>query len=491
MSRLQPHPERYSEDSEEPTNKLVRRDVLKGSVGVAVLLASPDMFSTKHKASVRSRRASAGARNAAVATVADATLPYFFIYGIPGPGPTPGPSLGVGRSSASASAKAAAISLAPVATQLAAVPVESPDGSSLALLTVDGSAGMATVSIYIVDRLSTAITSSGKLALPGVKDGTSLLVTPTFSADSRTVALALSVTVPTHLRQVTKGPSLGQASQLIHTATWTCHHELAYFKTDTASFTGPFHISDAPSLPRVNVGADSEAFYLWTVEEITHGTKRHPQPAPVPRLTSFTLGSGATRFSVPAPGPWPVNREPVVTLPTGDIARLVNGRTVQVLAPRSGAIRNFDIAPLQLSSAKPGPATMQLRSDGLIFLARAAIGRAVLVDPARSFRVLSAVSYPVPFHASGPPVSKAVLSADGTRLYTLGGVHGGGLSAYDVANGSLVASYSRGVDYSGLYQLASGTLLAIGTNSPRLGFFTPSLSPAGTGDTDLNVTAVF
>ena len=487
MSRLRPRPERHSEDSgQRAVHTLIRRDLLKGSVGVAVLLASPDMFGAKRGASLRSRSSSAGSRNAAVA---DATLPYFFIYGIPGPGPTPGPSLGAARSSASA--RAVPVSLAAVATQLAAVPVESPDGSTLALLTVDGSSGVATVSVYLVDRLSGAIASSGRLSLPGVKDGAFLLVTPAFSADSGTVVLVLSITEPTDLRLVTKSTSGTQKSMLIQTATWTCHHELAYFNRDTASFTGPFDLSDAPSLPRVNVGADSEAVYLWTVEEIIHGTKSHPQPPPVPRLSSFTLGSAATRFSVPAPGPWPVNIEPVITLQTGDIARLINGRTIQVFSPRSGAISQFDIAPLELSSAKPGAATMQLRSDGLLFLARAVIGRAVLVDPARSFKVLSAVSYPVPFYASGGPVSKAVLSADGTRLYTLGGVRVGGLSAYDVADGSLVASYSRGENYTGLYQLASGTLLAVGANSPRLGFFTPSLSPAGTGDTDLHVAAVF
>jgi hypothetical protein len=397
--------------------------------------------------------------------------------------------LGVGRSSAST--PAAPVALANVATELAALPVESPDASTLALVTLGSTSGVATMTVLLVDRLSGSIVSSGTLALPAVAEDALVLVTPAFSADSATVALVLSITVPTNQRLITKFNPDSRKPLMIPAATWTCHHELAYFSRRTASFTGPYDLSDAPSLPRVNVGADSEAAFLWTVEEIVHGTKGHPQPAPVPRLTAFALGSGASQFSVPAPGPWPVNREPVVTLPSGDIARLVYGCKIQAYSARSGAVAESDIAPLEISSAKPGPTTMQLRSDGLLFLSKSVIGRAVLVDPARSFTVVSAMSYPVPLFAAGAPASKAVLSADGKLLYTLGGAVTGGLSAYDVSDGSLVASYSRGENYAGVYQLASGTLLAINPNRPRLSFFSPSLTPLGTGETDLAVIAVF
>jgi glutaminase len=53
-----------------------------------------------------------------------------------------------------------------------------------------------------------------------------------------------------------------------------------------------------------------------------------------------------------------------------------------------------------------------------------------------------------------------------------------------------VASYSHGEHYTGVYLLDGGTLLAISPTSPRLVFFSPSLEPAGTADTDLHVAAV-
>jgi hypothetical protein len=487
MSRHRPHPERSSEDSAQRTvHTIVRRDLLKGSAGVAVLLASPDVFSAKHAIYVPPKISKSKTSGSAAAV---SPQPYFFIYGIPGPEPSPGPSLGAGR--ASAFKGAMPVALEKVATQLAAAPVESPDASTLALVSVDEASGIATVTVVLVDRLSGSIVSSGKLTLPEVKEGALLLVTPTFSSDSATVSLVLSITVPTNQRLITKPtPGTGK-SQLIPSATWTCHHELAYFNRHTASFTGPYNLSDAPSLPRVNVGADSEALFLWTLEEVLYGTKSRPQPAPVPRLTAFALGSRASQFSVPAPGPWPVNGEPVATLPSGDILRLVYGYRVQVYSARSGAVSEFDIEPLKISSAKPGRTTMQLRPDGLIFLAKPVIGRAVLVDPARSFKVVSAISFPLPFYATGGPASKAVLAADGKHFYTLGGATVGGLTVYNVSDGSLAASYSHGENYTGLYQLASGTLLATSIRNPRLSFFSPSLTPGGTGDTDLYVTAVF
>ena len=64
-------------------------------------------------------------------------------------------------------------------------------------------------------------------------------------------------------------------------------------------------------------------------------------------------------------------------------------------------------------------------------------------------------------------------------------------SAYDVGSGKLVASYSEGRHYYGLHQMPSGDLLAVLPENPRLAFFSADLSPLGTADTDLHVSAIF
>ena len=84
-----------------------------------------------------------------------------------------------------------------------------------------------------------------------------------------------------------------------------------------------------------------------------------------------------------------------------------------------------------------------------------------------------------------------MLSAEGETLYVLGPVATGGLSAYEVASGRLTAAYSEGRHYAGLYQMPSGSLLAVRPESPRLAFFSPALIPLGTADTSLYVSAVF
>jgi hypothetical protein len=55
----------------------------------------------------------------------------------------------------------------------------------------------------------------------------------------------------------------------------------------------------------------------------------------------------------------------------------------------------------------------------------------------------------------------------------------------------MVGSYSHGRQYAGLYQLPSGVLLAVQPENPRLAFFSSDLSPLGTADTNLHVSAVF
>jgi hypothetical protein len=76
-------------------------------------------------------------------------------------------------------------------------------------------------------------------------------------------------------------------------------------------------------------------------------------------------------------------------------------------------------------------------------------------------------------------------------MYVLGSAAVGGLSAYQVRSGKLAASYSEGRHYYGLYQLPSGTLLAVQPKNPRLAFFSADLSPLGTADTNLHVSAIF
>jgi hypothetical protein len=126
-----------------------------------------------------------------------------------------------------------------------------------------------------------------------------------------------------------------------------------------------------------------------------------------------------------------------------------------------------------------------------VFITKPGLGCAVIADPAQEFRVQAQVSFPVPAVPLGAPWSKAVLSPSGGTLYVLGGAKAGGLSAYDVATGALTATYSEGTTYAGLYQLPSGTLLAVSAANPRLTFFSSALSPLGTADTSLQISAVF
>ena len=84
-----------------------------------------------------------------------------------------------------------------------------------------------------------------------------------------------------------------------------------------------------------------------------------------------------------------------------------------------------------------------------------------------------------------------MLSTAGETLYVLGPPATGGLCAYEVGSGRLAASYSEGRQYYGLYQLPGGALLAVRPENPRLAFFSPDLSPLGTADTNLLVSAIF
>jgi hypothetical protein len=274
--------------------------------------------------------------------------------------------------------------------------------------------------------------------------------------------------------------------------TWTSHHALAYFDTSSGDFTGPFHLANAPALGLTTAAANGSDLFIWSTAEPrpVPAAKKGSWSAPLPQVSVFPLGSAKARLSVPSPGPW-ASGEPVVTLASGDVARLVNSRTVQVSSARTGEVTQTVIEPLNITRAKPSAVTMQARPDGTVFLTKPGIGRAVVADPAQEFRVTAQVDYPVPASPGGAPASKAVLSPAGDTLYVLGGAKTGGISAYDVATGKLAGSYSHGRQYFGLYQLSSGTLLTLSPGNPRLEFFSPGLSLLGTAATNLHVSAVF
>jgi hypothetical protein len=453
-------------------SRLSRRALLQRSVGAAVLVAAPELFSAK--------RAAAAAGLAGAVT---AGRP-FYLYGIPDPTDVPGPSVHAGEAG-SGSPKA-------LATELAALPVKSPDGTKLALVALQEHGAVAGLAVTVVDVASAAVVSSGTLTMSELPDAM-LLATPVFAADSSTVAVVLSVTEPTNWQTLPKLNPLTGETRTIRTATWVSHHALVYFDSRSKSFAGPFQLSDAPSLARVSATADDRDLFLWTIKEpaAVRGTKENPLPAPVPQLSAFPLGSGKARFTVQASDVWPVNSEPILQVGTGMIARLVYGRQVEIYGPKSGSHTTVTIGPLDQGSAKSAFTTMELRPDGLVYMSNPVIGKAVVADPSRSFKVVSAVSYAAPGGAGGAPSSKAALSADGKTLYALGGGQAGGLSAYDASTGAVRASHADGKQYTAVYELSGGTILAVSADNPRLSFFSASLDPISTTDSSLNVVEVY
>jgi hypothetical protein len=378
-----------------------------------------------------------------------------------------------------------------VATKLAAAPVSSPDQATTALATVHEVHDGAKVTLTLIDAASAAIAHQGSVTLAGVPNGANILVTPVFAPGSAIIALVLAITVPAGRRKIRKAHQHtgGMTSQWA--TIWKSHHALAYFDRSSGTFTGPFHLSDEPSLALSTAAANDSDLVLWTTREPQPGdTAETRAQALLSRVSVFPLGSGKARFSGPAPAPWP-GGEPVVTLHNGDVARLVRGRDAQVCSARTGNIAELAVAPLSQIRAKPSAVTMQRRPDGTVFMTKPGAGVAVIADPADSFRTKAHVRFPVPASPYGAPWSKAVLAPAGDTLYVLGSAGTGGLCAYDVASGALTASFSEGRHYAGLYQMPSGALLAVGAENPRLAFFSSALSPLGTTDTNLHISAVF
>jgi len=449
--------------------RMSRRSLLKNSLGAAVLVAAPEYLLP---------------RTGRAATAAPAAASHFFLYGVLDPTADRGPSIQAGRPEEPGPP-------ASVATELAALPVRSPDGTRLALVMLGARGAVAAATVSVVDTATAAVVSTGTLTFPGLPDAL-ILANLAFAADSVLVAVVLSVTTPTNRRMLPKLDPLTGNMRMVESVTWVSRHVLAYFDSRTGSFTGPFDLADAPSLAHVNVAANGKDLFLWTLTEpaAVMGTKENPGPAPVPQLSVFSLRSGKPRLKIDASEVWPVNDEPIAILGNGAVARLVYGRFIETYAPDTGRHTTVTIAPLAQDVERPARTTMQLRPDGLLFLANPALGVATVVDPARSFAVVSTVKSTPAAAPAGGPQSKAVLSADAKTVYTVGTAAGPGLSAYDVASGRLQAA-TTARDYAAVYALPSGRLLAIASDNPRLSFFDSSLRQLGTEDTNLNVVEVY
>jgi hypothetical protein len=453
---------------------LNRRKVLAGSIGAGALVALPDLRIGDLL----------GARSG---QSEQAALRYVFLYGTPGPAS----SGSLVATSFPESPVAPPPKPVPVAIKLAAAPVLSPDQAVTALSTVDMVAGGAEITLTLLDATSAAIAKQGSVTVPGVPADAHVLVTPVFAPGSAIISLVLAITRPAGKRMMRKAdPGTGSLATQWAT-TWVSHHALAYFDQRSGAMTGPFHLSDEPSLALTSAAANSSDLVIWTTREPRADDPADIQvQASLSRLSVFPLGSGTARLSVPAPSPWP-GGEPVITLPAGDVARLVRGRDVQVCSARTGQVAEVGIPAFSQERAKPSAVTMQARLDGTVFLTKPGAGVAVIADPAEEFRTTAQIQFPLPATPLGAPWSKAVLSPAGDTCYVLGPAATGGISVYDVSSGKMAGSYSDGSQYAGLYQLPSGALLAVRPENPRLAFFSAGLSPLATADTDLDVSAVF
>ncbi|HEX9044080.1 MAG TPA: hypothetical protein VF802_03550 [Candidatus Limnocylindrales bacterium] len=410
-----------------------------------------------------------------------ATAERFFLYGLRGSASVP--SLAGGLT-------ARALSLNPIAQQLAAEPVRSPDGTKIAVATILADPFATVLSVSFIGTESGTVVQDGSLDLSSLPSDSSILVTPVFTADSRMLCIVLSITVPSAGTAGMRWDPRSNASEQVNGHVWTSHHALAYF--DGTAFAGPFDLADAPSLARLNAFADERDLYLWTVDEYAAIVRRQGRgaPIPVPRLSVFPLGSGTPRLVIPAPGPWPVNDEPIVGTSDGRIIRLVYSSELEVYLPGDGSMMTIPIAPLADGGARPAAATLELRPSGLLFASKPARGLAVVLDPSLGFQASSLVRFPIPVFSGAAPSAKAALSPADDVLFTVGDGSTTGIAAYEVHSGSLSASFENGQQFLGIKVLGTGEILAVAASSPRLTLLTPSLDEVGRGDTDLLVAAI-
>jgi hypothetical protein len=532
---------------------LTRRAVLAGGIGATAVVALPDpaLAAAPGRAGRPGRDAgpgTAGPREGAGAAAGSDASGHFFLYGITAPDsehsagvqaaavPVPAaresrlaaaarhrPARLPGAARAGTSAKSPAAAAGPesaggtaagvpVAAGLASAPVVSPDRAWLAFATVAASDAGPVVTARVVARSSATVARRAALVLHGIPAAASVLVTPVFSPDASVLCLVLGISVPGPRRLVrkaappqgtrhaTRRDPLGAGTVTMLASDWRSQHALAYIDRRTGAVAGPFYLGDEPSLALSTAVATASDLFLWTTpdpravprDKLQEEPRDNARPAlpPLPSVSVFPLGEGRPRLTVPSPAPWPAG-EPAGALASGDAARLVNARTLQVVAAGNGDFTQAEIAPLRPARAKPAPATMTPRPDGTLFLAKPSAGRAVIVDPSRGFAVRRDIGFPAPARPFGGLPSKAVLSPDGARLYVLGGAASGGLAVYDVATGKLAGAYGDGRQYSGIYMLPSGTLLGICPDNPRLAYFSPELDPIGTADAGMYISAVY
>lgn len=458
--------------------KLSRRTLLRRAAGTGAALVFADALSPIAKAGTLSSKAT---------TRSNSPSSPFFLFGARTADTAfSEPFVAMGDSSDVAAAPVV------VARPVAAIPIRSPDRTVLSIINLQQDASEAHLSVAFLDTGTGTVTRRGTIDLVAVSSDVTVLVTPAFSADSTTLCIVLSLTVPTDKRTIDKFNPLTGGTLSMTAATWVSHHAILYFDGDSGSFNGPFDLTDAPSLARVNAQANATDLFLWTIDEpaAVFRTKGRAAQPPVPRLSAFPLGSGTPHFTTPAPGPWPVNGEPTAILSTGDIGRLVYGKYLQIYTTTDGTARTIAVAQLDAVPAKPAAITMEARNDGLLLFAAPAIGRAALIDPRRSFQAVSTITFAIPYYATGGPTSKTALSDGSDAFYVLGGADSGGVVAYDVDSGMAKASFSTGQHFYGIQQLPSGELLAVAPSSPRLSLLDPSLKLIAHADVDMRVAAL-
>ena len=447
-----------------------RRAVLAGGLGITALIALPDLLAG----------APAYAAQGAAGGSAPAA-PHFFLYGTTGPRTR----AGVEDRKAPGSGSTPASN---VVTGLDLAPVRSADGSTLALVSTSLPGSSRAVTLTLVDTRSGATTSSRTLPLPDASSAASILTRPV-SAGPDTVVLLLAVSEPSRPRTVRKAPAGGR--EAVTTGyTWTTRHQVAYFDRGTATFSGPYplRLGADPYLALTDAAADATHLYLWAVQDYSRTRTDAARTALTTEFFAVPFGSGTPAVATASAGPWPSGANAQV-LATGQVARVLAGRDLELYSPADGSLRTVSLGPMhELGAAKPGAITLESLPNGNALITNSALGRATVVDPAARFATVAVADYPrVPY-----PVRGASASSDGTTLYTLGARDTGGLNAYSLANGSLTASYSHGESYTGVYQLAGGNLLTLAAGRQTgLGFFTPGLEPVATAATDVLVAGVY
>jgi hypothetical protein len=352
----------------------------------------------------------------------------------------------------------------------------------------------AEVTLTLVGTAAAALTSSATLEVPDVPPDAIVLVRPVFATGSPTIAVVLAISVPAYGGLFTKATASGESMQVRATA-WTTHHRLAYLDRPSLAFTGPYDLDDAPSLAWTDAVADATHLYLWTMKEPAAYTTTKADIVAAyapPRLVAYPFGSSKPSRSLRSPGAWPGGQIGRV-LPTADIIRLVEGRALEVFSPKTGELSRVAVEGLEVQTAKPGVTNLHQRPDGRLVVANAAMGRAVMVEPAASFATTRVIDFPRPAICVGGSDAKTALSPDGSVLYTLGPADAGGLSSYDLATGALLSSLRDGAQYSGVHALPGGSLLALdaGGSTSQLSFFDPSLNLLGTSATTMHVAEVY